>query len=357
MFNYKQRKINQQAREWFLRVSSHNATDDDFFEFNQWLEKPAHAAAYASIESLWHSLGELGKTKEGQLLLRHAHKKNTPVHSFLQTLTAPWFLGGSSVITLTIVCMVYFLHFESQPRLFYQTQTAETRTITLTDGSIVTLTPETSIDVHFHQKSRELTLQKGHAFVTVSKDTQRPLSVTHGHFKVTVKGTQFSVNTKISPLNVKVTEGRVIVEAKPPLPSSLQQKMRSILLAGDEIQAQSNNLLGNVIHSSINELDNWKNGILVYKDATIENILLEINSYAHVKIMSNSTVINNSRISLSININELEALPKMLEALLPIKAIKNDYGNIILIEDNKIKTPVTTPKVFNMDPQLNVDSQ
>src|SRR6185437_3039429 len=93
----------------------------------------------------------------------------------------------------------------------YNTGFGELRTLTLADGSVVTLNTESQIKVDFYDQSRSLKLRKGEAFFRVAHDTNRPFLVEVQDAIVRAVGTQF--NVKIAPRDtvVSVLDGVVKV--------------------------------------------------------------------------------------------------------------------------------------------------
>lgn len=330
MFNrLRQMKCQQQAREWFLKLQDDDAVNSDtFYQFNCWLEKPANEKAYQGVERTSTALDQLTHTKEGQLLQRHANGIPESTKNLLNitTLIQSRLLQGLAT-AFTIVCATILFVFSLNKEIAiveYTTATAETREFTLGDGSHITLTPQTKIKVSLDAQRREVTLVSGHAFFNVAKDQHRPFTVHYKEYSVVVTGTIFTVNTKREEFAVNVDEGKVIVN------SSGKHKNTQNLIAGQAIHAK-NGALGAISFGNENQLSLWKTGVLVYRDVPLALILKETNSYTLEQIFAATPQLGTTEISLSINISQLDELPEILEALLPVKAIKAEYGKIMLV--------------------------
>lgn len=88
-------------------------------------------------------------------------------------------------------------------------------TINLSDGSRVTLQPESSLSYYepFDSKSRNISM-KGEATFKVAKDKHHPFIVNANGFTTTALGTEFTINTtKQNRVTVKLLEGKVVVKA------------------------------------------------------------------------------------------------------------------------------------------------
>ena len=293
----------QQAQEWYLKVNGDSVTAGELFQFNTWLEQPENARAYEQFEELDNCFATLQNSREGELLIRHRHASTRRAKSYTKPskLWWPWTIPGAALFAT--VC-VFFLSINHNQVINYSTATGEIRTVTLPDNSKITLSPETSLSVELSQSLRVVNHHEGPA-----------------------QGTEFSVNTKRQGFEVKVHEGHVNVSE-----SSQEQVVR--LTAGTEVSAINTDTLGLRKESQYDDLYQWKQGILVYRDTPLQVILGEINSYTTQNLYVNSASLAETRISLSINLDDLEGLPELLSQLLPIEVVPDSYGKIMLLERN-----------------------
>ncbi|TAJ84247.1 MAG: DUF4974 domain-containing protein [Reyranella sp.] len=93
----------------------------------------------------------------------------------------------------------------------YSTGTAELRTITLEDGSIVSLDAGSAVATHYGTARREVTLLSGRAFFEVVPAADRPFVVVAEDVTVTVTGTAFDVGRSGDAVSVAVQSGTVEV--------------------------------------------------------------------------------------------------------------------------------------------------
>lgn len=140
------------------------------------------------------------------------------------------------------------------------TGTADMRTLTLADGSRVSLAPESAIDVSFSGQRRRVRLLKGEAFFEVIHDASRPFSVTTGDVVATDLGTRFDVRRDEDGAVVAVQQGRVRVDGNrtiPPLSEDLH--------AGDRVRVTRQ---GTVIRSVAQSEDiaDWRYGRLIARN-------------------------------------------------------------------------------------------
>jgi transmembrane sensor len=91
----------------------------------------------------------------------------------------------------------------------YGTGLGEVRQVPLSDGSVVAINTQSSVEVAMHANVREVTLTRGEAWFRVAHDTKRPFIVSAGRIRVRAVGTAFSVRRHDEGADVAVSEGVV----------------------------------------------------------------------------------------------------------------------------------------------------
>jgi transmembrane sensor len=91
------------------------------------------------------------------------------------------------------------------------TATAERRTLTLADGSAVSLGAQTALDVAYTDRERRIRLREGEAFFVVAPGDRRPFVVEAGGLEARDVGTAFDVKAGHEATEVAVQEGVVEV--------------------------------------------------------------------------------------------------------------------------------------------------
>lgn len=93
----------------------------------------------------------------------------------------------------------------------HRTATAELRSVTLDDGSVVSLDAASAIAVRYGAARREVALLSGRAFFEVVPAADRPFVVVVDDATVTVTGTAFDVRSSVQTTSVAVQSGTVEV--------------------------------------------------------------------------------------------------------------------------------------------------
>jgi transmembrane sensor len=162
----------------------------------------------------------------------------------------------------------------------------ENRTVSLQDGSQVTLGGNTQIDVSLSNDLRSIDLVRGEALFTVAKDSSRPFKVHAGQATVTAVGTAFNVRRGQDRAVVSVIEGRVIVEPSSRLlPTALlrelKPKLRPVQVdAGEQTVAGSAGIDDVAKLKDTSAATSWRTGRLSFRLQPLHYVLEDVNRYA-----------------------------------------------------------------------------
>lgn len=152
-----------------------------------------------------------------------------------------------------------------------KTEFNERRTVSLPDGSTVTLNglTELKIDANYNKENRVLWL-KGEAFFSVAKNKDKPFIVISGKTATTALGTSFKINNYKAeePVSVMLTTGKVS------LGTVAGQKIDNHLelLPGEkaEMTASADSFVKSTFE--LTEVDNWNNRRLTFAMASLREI-------------------------------------------------------------------------------------
>lgn len=144
-----------------------------------------------------------------------------------------------------------------------QTPVGARSSITLSDGSVVTLNSSSSLTfpVEFRNDIREVTLV-GEGFFEVRSDKKHPFTVHSGDISVTATGTKFNVNTYTTNVSIALLEGIIGVE----------DGAGNTSLVPGQILKRSNGEIS-VEEADIETLCGWKDGIISFRDDNMGYVL------------------------------------------------------------------------------------
>lgn len=221
---------------------------------------------------------------------------------------------------------------EDAPQIF-TTRKGEVRTITLADGSVVTLDTDSRLLVWMHEERRDVTLDHGRAIFAVAHDASRPFTVTADGGTTTALGTRFGVERRAHcQMNVVLYEGRVAVTPpcetlKPSAPVA-----KSYLQPGERIRYSGTpTVTGNAITEPAPANDEqWTIGVKSYDDEAVSVILAEVNLYSDVKLVAASPEVAAMRVSAELHIRNPESVAKHLARALGLIVENQGSDRLVL---------------------------
>ena len=158
----------------------------------------------------------------------------------------------------------------------YHSAPGQLRTLTLADGSEVTLDGDSALDVSLTDASRDIHLRRGAAFFKV-RHTGQPFVVHADNGEVTVLGTRFEVRREAQGAEVTVEEGRVAVS---PLPGIAPH----VLTAGQRIDYRDGHA-GALYSVNPQQAFAWRDGRLSFRRVPLADALAVVQRYYPQRIV------------------------------------------------------------------------
>ncbi|MEQ1818500.1 MAG: FecR domain-containing protein [Terricaulis sp.] len=197
-------RAEREASGWIVRIKAHDATDADRRDFQAWLDAdPDHPRAYAKLERTWSTVQSMqhlkGRAAANDIAPRPRRSRTLPAAAI------------AACALLAIGAGVWFTRAPSPfaPSEHYATAPAEVRTITLTDGSTITLSGAGEASIAISDSERRVDLTRGYALFDVTHDPERPFVVHTPQGDITVLGTSFVVRVSGDEVRTTVLRGRV----------------------------------------------------------------------------------------------------------------------------------------------------
>ena len=287
---------NMAAVDWFVRRGGGALPHNEEEAFQAWLAKaPENREAYAALERIW------SKT---------AAVENEPVVEVRRSAMARAADGTRRrrrvlVAGLAVLCVGFTaatLSWLSIPRSLtdqsFRTAVGQQATITLRDGSVVTLNTDTVLRTHADRERRLVYLDRGQAFFRVAKDRRHPFVVSAAGRTVTAIGTAFDVRVDGGELKVVLVEGKVRVEslATVPLANTAGTQGASLAPARSETMQATEMSAGSQLvapddadwrltRTNVARETSWLQGQIVFDDKPLGDIVAELNRYSTRKIV------------------------------------------------------------------------
>lgn len=258
-----ERLLFREAADLAIRLQNDPANPVSLEMVRAWVARsPGHAAAWTRVAQIHGMtgkvLGDQRKPADGEGLLTRRNVMVGGVVGLGAASAGLWF--GPQAIRNASADQV--------------TSTAEIRRVTLPDGSVITLGPDSTVAFTFSETQREIRLLDGMSFFEVARDPARPFSVLSGPVSVTAIGTAFDVSSDGGYTSVSVDQG--VVEVRAPN-SVLSQGER--LTVGDWITLDPS--LRKVTRGvrEASQIAAWREGMIIADQETVSAMVAKISRW------------------------------------------------------------------------------
>lgn len=340
--------IQRQARQWSVALSSGDADKAMLNEFSVWRQAdPRHEQAFQQVDRVWRGMEGLehlrAHARLPEQIITTSHAERVSNQSILAGLL-DW-LGGfftqpqyaaATAFTLCLVVGVVMLNPVSDNVSAlqvenYQSERSQIKTLTLSDGSLVKLAPQTRIQVRFAQHQREVRLLQGEALFDVAHNPARPFVVTTGKTQTTVLGTEFNVKRRSDEVQVAVREGKVKVAPKIVEADLAEQDGSEILLPGQGVSADLAGDVGDVKTVDLASVGSWVDGRRSYEDASLAEIIEDANRYyTNGRIIIGNKELMTMRLSIAFDTQNVDKMLDTLSQAFELNINRELKGTVII---------------------------
>jgi transmembrane sensor len=240
----------------------------------------------------------------------------------------PAFRKYAVVAALILISFMGIFWYQSgtSPTLIAES-TGLMQTVSLTDGSKVTLRPYSKlfgIDQNQNKVSYQLT---GEAYFDVAKNPNRIFSVEAGQAEVQVLGTKFVLSDWGNTSNVYLQEGRIQFTA-------LKSEKSVILAPGQSSSIGSQTSTPSVTANNEAEYTDWLQNELIFNDKSVGSIFDELQQQYNIRIHAPESVRSKS-VSGSIELGKLPAVLSDFELVLEGSFTQTGANSYLFKPNNK----------------------
>ncbi|MEY4539309.1 MAG: hypothetical protein RLZZ306_1066 [Bacteroidota bacterium] len=237
-------------------------------------------------------------------------------------------MAASVALLLMAGFFGYNYYFQSK---IYQTQFAQIQTITLHDGSEVTLNANSIMEVpsRFEWSNSRTVHLEGEAYFVVSKVLEntikkyRKFTVKTSNASIEVFGTQFNVYARNNQTKVLLDEGKVeLVET--------QTKKQITMKPGQFVEINANKRLSKLIEAPLEQakqLTSWKQNLLIFDEVSMEELKIRVQEVYGIELILKGEAFDNQAFKGELPVNNLD------EALL---ILSTTFGQKSLRDGDKI---------------------
>jgi len=360
------------AAEWWVRLQHPDIPTPEREQFVDWLrESPVHVAEMLRVAQVHDRLSAYRGWSELHLKARPAAAETSadtvvPLRPRSQSETPRSVSRGwrISLLAAAAVVAVAFATVSFRQWLSWQTietERGERREVSLGDGSVLQLGPETRLRVRFTDLRRSVFLDRGATLFRVAKNPHRPFIVETNHTLVRAVGTAFGVEQRGREVVVTVAEGKVAVQdenapaaAHPAHPratggsSGLPNPEHAfepsieplILTAGQQVAVPGTGGMGAVRKVDSERELAWASGRLVFEHTTIDEVVQTFNRYNRLQLTVIDSVLGHRQISGVFDASDPESFLAFLTSVTPVRVIRLKAGTVELMGTDS--TPEST---------------
>jgi len=336
-------QLEAQAAAWFTTMHSGEADRQTRDKFEAWLHGDrAHKVAYREFEQVYRDL-DLVAVEAGvdidEALGRSRSKWIDLIPDWLRKPVPASGAVLASVLAIAVVMTAIIPALTNTPNSIaapeFATQVAEIRELVLEDGSVVTLGAKSRVEVEFTGTARKVTLLDGEAFFEVVKDPARPFFVAAQDTLVRVVGTKFDVKRSADIVHVSVLEGVVEVMKPNDIVKTIQtadtsELDKQVLTAGERVSSARRVALPQARQIEQAEPGAWRKGRLAYEDASLAEIVADLNRYSDRPIRIASSDVGDLRSTLAFQTSEIDQVFDVMEAIHPVRVDRPVSGAIVV---------------------------
>lgn len=277
--------IDDIAVAWFTRSQAGDMTAAETAELEAWFDAdPANRAAFDAVGFTWQGIEPL--RSDPRILALQRGRPRRWVAQAIAACLAVAVIGGGGLTGW------YYWPQQTLSTQQFSTGIGEKATVTLPDGSAVTLSTDTLVRTEKDDGKRLVYLDRGQAFFKVAKDRRHPFEVHAAGRTVTALGTAFEVRVD-QGFKVTLVEGKVRVDAPlartrtaAPL-TKAPEVQETVMLAGTQLVALGDSW--SVRPADVGRATAWTRGQLVFVDEPLANVAAEMNRFSDRKIHVDET--------------------------------------------------------------------
>lgn len=288
--------IDEAAAGWWLK-SHQGLSPEQRLARQAWLEAdPAHARAFAAMQSTAARLEDLRQARASSRKASSAR----PGRPALLAMVCCALLGA------------VVLWQQAPPYAHYEHRLARStslQTHAMPDGSRVLLDQASEAEIRFDAERREVLLRRGQALFDVSKDSQRPFTVSAGDIRITVLGTRFSVRHEVGDIRVEVASGQVRVS---------DAYTTRLLAAGEGMRISSHRWLP-TRQLAVDSVASWQHRQLVFDNTPLGEALAEFSRYGAPPVALSEPSLEALRVNGSFRHDQPQLFLRLLPEVLPVK--------------------------------------
>ncbi|MCA6111732.1 FecR family protein [Bradyrhizobium cenepequi] len=310
--------MTREALDWLSRISLGDATQQDLAGLRRWRDtSPAHAAALTRAGDVWRAL----EKPVAEFVKDDPSRRRAVFHPSRRAVLA----GGSAIAAAMAGVMLARPPLDLWPSIAeltadYRTGTGEQQQVTLAETVSIELNTRTSIAVHGGGREAAIELISGETAVAIAHVVPRPFVVLAGEGRTSSYRGTFNVRRRDGNVEVACIDGEVSVECS---------GFSATLQAGQRI-AYDQGGIGDVVPADLAVLTAWRDGMLVFRNAPLANVIDEVNRYRPGRIVLIDSSLGQRLVTARFEIKRLDTVIGQISQVFkaPVKMLP---GGLVLV--------------------------
>ncbi len=261
-------------------------------QFAQWLRtSPEHVREFLAAAAVWDSLPGVSSQPSAEALARLARQSDNVLplggagrgeagkgaRRFGRRRLG-WAAAAAVAVALAAALRV-FAPFSEPPPMEYATQVGEQLSVSLADGSVVTLNTRSALEVAYSPRYRDVRMSGGEALFEAAEDAERPFRVFAGGAMIEAVGTRFNVRQRSGEVVVTVLEGAVDVSAEHSSGNAARLRPAAAVRVAEDQQARAADEGIVVVDRDAGAAIAWRERRLVFDALPVRAVIEEFNRY------------------------------------------------------------------------------
>lgn len=313
--------LRREALERVRRLGSGRATPADVEATKQWgRQSPDHAEALWQASLLWDRLGCAGDN-----VLRRSGAALGGVQAAAPAPSRRAFVAGAAA-TAAAAYLVVRPPLDLWPSLGdvmadYHTATGETKDVSIPGDIRLSLNTATSIKLQKPADTIErIELLRGEATVTVGAQPGRELIIVAGAGEARARHAQFNVLHEQDATCVTCLQGEVEVRLG---------TASSVLRLGQQLRYGADGL-GSATPADIGEVTAWREGLLIFHQRPLMDVVAEINRYRPGRVMVVNAELGRRVVNGRFRVDNVDGVMAMFEQIFGAKLTRLPGGIVLL---------------------------
>ncbi len=336
--------IEATAAAW-LAQRDDGLSAEEAAEFATWrFADVRHEAAVVRLEAAWSTLQRLREYRPAAV----RHPDRDLLAGGAVGRPAAWVGLGRALAAAAVVLFVLagWYGWERRDRTRFATTVDGYERVLLADGSVAELNGDTQLDVRFSAGERRVTLRRGEAHFSVTRNPARPFVVEAQGVAVRAIGTAFNVRLDAESVEVLVTQGRV--EVAPAMAAAARRDAPAELVPGGALLAANERVSVTVARAAgpatvavppavekvapemIREALAWQGPRLVFNETPLAEVVAQFNRRNAVQIELARPELGTLPIGGSFRAENVDAFVRLLTSGGDLAADRPAPGRIVL---------------------------